>query len=395
MEQTKNTLTLAYRVKLYPSRVKADMLGMLCDMFQREHRTALDRIDGWVENEGRLILKGKSQAGEGEFKQRIRYRAATDYSRCKKAHATKAEPIIAARKTAWRYAEKLHRQKRKQSTKQAEKLSALLEQASRAMPRFKLPYLKAELCDAAEVQEPRKATSFDLWVHVEGLRRDCQLYIPARKHRALNRTLERPGARLGQSAQVMRKNGNWYAIVYVKCPLPEVQEPQKWIGVDVGLRTSVARSDGYRGPDLRPILDKQEARTAERQKQNHPADFGRQTPQKQAIAIEAKKLVSVALASRCGIAIEDPKRLPRYKQWAGRELAKRLAVLAPLDGVSVALIAPPFTSQTCPQCGSVEKYQRHRELFRCWQCGYTHNADFVGSRNIRRRASLLRSAKNG
>ena len=345
-------LTLAYRLKLYPTRVKSDMLGMLCNLFQREHHKALDMLDGIVAQEGKLVLKGKSQAGQGEFKQRVRYRAVNDYKRARKAA----------------------RALKKQMT---------------------LPYLHAELCDAAEVQTPRKAASYDLWIHIEGLARECQLYLPAKKHRAINRALEHPGATLAKSAQVMRRKGNWYAIVYVKCPLPEPQEQRKWIGVDVGLRSALVRSDGRREQDLRPILAQQKARTAERQRQNHPADFGRQTPQKQAIAIMAKKLVSVAVASRCGIAIEDPKRVPRYKQWAGRYLAKRLDVLAPLVGVAVATIAPPYTSITCPECGSVEKQQRHKELFRCWQCGYTHNADFVASRNIRSRASLLRRAEHG
>ena len=281
------TLTLAYRLKLYPTRVKSDMLGMLCDYFAREQHKALDLLDGIVAQEGKIILKGKSQAGEGEFKQRVRYRAVNDYKRAKKA------------------------------------AKALKKQ-------MKLPYLHAELCDAAEVQEPRHATYADLWIHIEGLARDCQIYLPARKHKALNRALSHPGATLSKSAQVMRHKGNWYAIVYVKCPVPEQQEPGKWIGVDVGLRASVARSDGYIGPDLQPILVRQKARTAERQRQNHPADFGRQTPQKQTIAIEAKKLVLVAQASGAGIAIEDPKRLPRYKQWAGRYLASRVQLLASL-----------------------------------------------------------------
>lgn len=351
-EQGVGSLTLAYQLKLYPSQVKSDMLGMLCDLFQREHHQALEILDSIVAQEGKLVLKGRSQAGQGEFKQRVRYRAVNDYKRARKA------------------------------------AKALKKQ-------MRLPYLHAELCDAAEVQEPRKAKGFDLWVHMEGLSQECQLYLPAKKHKALNRALEHPGATLRKSAQVMRRKGNWYAIVYVKCPVPRQREPQKWLGVDVGLRKALVRSDGYRGSDLRPFLKKQKVRTAERQRQNHPADFGRQTPQKQAIAIEAKKLVSVAVASRCGIAIEDPKRLPRYKQWAGRYLAKRLDVLAPPVGVPVALIAPPYTSITCPECGSVEKQQRHRELFRCWRCSYTHNADFVGSRNIRSRASLLRKAENG
>ena len=350
-EHGAGSLTLAYRVKLYPNRIKSDMLSMLCDYFVREQHHALDILDGIVAQEGKLVLKGKSQAGQGEFKQRVRYRAVNDYKRAKKA------------------------------------AKALKKQ-------MKLPYLHAELCDAAEVQKPRKATGFDLWVHMEGLSRDCQLYLPAKKHKALNRALEHPGATLSKATQVMRRNGCWYAIVYVKCPLPKVQEPKKWVGVDVGLRSSVTHSDGYQGPDLRPVLKKQKARTAERQRQGVPHSFGCQTPQRQVLAHEARKLVNVSQSTGQGIGLEDPRRLPRYKQWAGRYLASRVQLLASLVGIPVQLIAPPYTSVTCSVCGAVETGQRHKELFRCWTCGYTANADFNAARNIRR-ASSLREGKDG
>ncbi len=345
------SLTLAYRVKLYPSRVKGDLLGMLCTLFQREHHKALDLLDGIVAQEGNLSLKGKSQAGAGEFKQRVRYRAANDYKRARKA------------------AKALKRQ-------------------------MKLPYLQAELCDAFEVQAPKKAQEFELWFHAEGMpgkSKNCQLYLPARTHKALNAARARPNAKLSKAAQVFRKDKNWYAIVYVKCPLPEQPEPKKWLGVDVGVRSAVTRSDGYRGPDLRPILVCQKTRTAGRQRQGHPADFGQQTPQKQAIAIEAKKLVSVASASGCGIAMEDPKRLPRYKQWAGRFLARRLDVLAALAGVPIRLVPPAYTSLTCSCYGGLDTF-REKAMFRCRACGFTHNADQNASRNIRHWGSLLRSA---
>ena len=342
MEQAQETLTLAYRVKLDVTRIKSDMLGILCAYFAREQHKAIDFLDGIVAQEGKLVLKGKSQAGEGEFKQRVRRRAFLDYKRAKKA--------------------------------------------ARALKRqMKLPYLHAELCDAAEVQEPRKATHFDLWVHIEGLARDCQLYLPARKHKAINRALSHPGATLGKSAQVMRRKGKWYAIVYVRCLLPEVAEAKEWYGNDVGVRASVTRSDGHRGPDLRPILKAQKERQAERQRQGMPADFGRQTPQRQALAREARKLVLVALATGRGMALEDPERLPRWRQWAARYFAKRVALLASLAGVPVTFVAPPYTSLTCSRCGSAETF-RYRSCFRCRRCRFTHNADYNAACNIRSRA---------
>ena len=90
------TLTLAYRLKLSPTRVKSDMLGMLCDYFAREQHKALDLLDGIVAQEGRLVLKGKSQAGQGEFKQRVRYRAVNDYKRARKAAKALKKQLLRA-----------------------------------------------------------------------------------------------------------------------------------------------------------------------------------------------------------------------------------------------------------------------------------------------------------
>jgi hypothetical protein len=340
--QEPETLTLAYRVKLYPTRVKSDMLGMLCDYFMHEQHKTLDFLDDIEAREGKLSLKGKSQAGEGEFAQRVRRRAYMDYKRARKA------------------------------------AKALRKQ-------MKLPYLKAELCDAAEVQEPRYATHFDLWVHIEGLSRDCQLYLPAKKHRALTRALERPGATLSKAAQVFRRKGQWYACVYVRCPLPMIYKAREWYGNDVGVRAAVTRSDGHKGPDLRPTIQAQKERQAERQRQGVPADFGHQTPQRQVLAREARRLVSVAVATGRGIALEDPKRLPRWKQWAARYFVRRVLLLSSLVGVPVVLVDPPYTSQTCPECSSRDSF-RGCTLSRCRQCGYTGNSDFWAARNISRKA---------
>jgi transposase len=248
--------------------------------------------------------------------------------------------------------------------------------------------LKAELIDSAEIQRSRKATGFDCWIMLRGTTtsrgRNGGFYIPAKRHKAINRTLALPGAVLNEGAEVYRRNGKWYARVSISVPLAEVQEPKGWLGCDVGLRSAVSRSDGYRGPDLRPILKRTKQRKADQQRNG--IDRQTQTHQRQVLSGEAKRVVSVALRSGRGVSLEDPRRLPRYKQWAGRQFARRVQLLALVVGVCVALVPPPYTSITCSVCGWVEKQQRHKETFRCWQCGYTHNADFNAARIIRRRA---------
>lgn len=53
-------------------------------------------------------------------------------------------------------------------------------------------------------------------------------------------------------------------------------------------------------------------------------------------------------------------------------------------GIPVTLVRPDYTSQRCPRCGTIDKYNRRSQaLFRCVNCGYQDNADFVASINLR------------
>lgn len=54
------------------------------------------------------------------------------------------------------------------------------------------------------------------------------------------------------------------------------------------------------------------------------------------------------------------------------------------NGIAVVQVRPDFTSQRCPRCGTIDRYNRRTQaLFRCVSCGYQHNADFVASVNLR------------
>jgi hypothetical protein len=322
---------LSYKLKLFPSANKADTLAALAALFSRTHADVTTHLA--CMEQPRL----PSTKGLGEFIGRAYRRAYIDYRRT----------TLAGHKPG---------------------------------------LLKAELIDSAEVQHPRKATGFDLWIMLRGTTttrgKRGGFYAPANRHRAINRTLALPGAKLSESAEVFRKNGKWYARVSVAVPLAEVQQPtQGWIGCDVGARAAVTRSDGYKGPDLRPLLTRQRNRRAMDQKHGI-ARRVETSPQRQVLAREARKVVSVAQRSGRGIALEDQKRLIRWKGHAARYFATRVGLLAALIGVSVSLIRPAYTSITCSCCGWVEKQQRHREMFRCWRCGFTHNADINASRNI-------------
>ena len=342
------SVVLSYKLKLYPSANKADTLALLASLFASCHADCTLEL---ARGQGRC----PSTKGMGEFIGRAYRRAFTDYRRGAKA-------ARALRKS------------------------------------HQLGVLHAELIDSADIQTPKHATGFDYWILIKGTKEKGGFYIPARSHRGLQRTLALPGAVLNTgtkgSAFVFRKNGKWYVQVSVTVPVKEPAKPTGFLGCDVGVRRSVVRSDGYRGPDLRPVLKKQRDRRAMQQKHGiHKRSNG--TFQKQVLAREARRAVSVAQRTGQGIALEDPKRLPRWKQWAGRFFAERVLLLCQIVGVPASVIAPLYTSITCSRCGSVERRQRHKETFRCWQCGFTHNADLNASRNIADRAYRVTAVSHG
>lgn len=55
-------------------------------------------------------------------------------------------------------------------------------------------------------------------------------------------------------------------------------------------------------------------------------------------------------------------------------------------GIKVSQVNAAYTSQTCPECSHVHKDNRKtQEKFSCVSCGYSGNADFVASVNIKNR----------
>jgi len=120
--------TLSYKLKLYPTRNKADCLAGLSGAFRCAHREATLQMS--MADRPRI----PSCKGPGEFVGRAYRRAAADFHKGRKAARVTHRPFVP-------------------------------------------PTLKAELIDAAQVQEPRQAKGFDLWVMIQGVGKF--IFLPA------------------------------------------------------------------------------------------------------------------------------------------------------------------------------------------------------------------------
>ena len=123
---------------------------------------------------------------------------------------------------------------------------------------------------------------------------------------------------------------------------------------------------------------------------------------KDTICCNAKKLVMWA-PQDCVLVFEDLKFQQQNKkskqrkgvrrrltEWAYGETLFRVKNKAELKGISIELVDPSMTSQTCNNCGCVGT--RVGRKFSCSSCGYSDHADVNASLNIRDKFTVLRSS---
>lgn len=240
------------------------------------------------------------------------------------------------------------------------------------------------LCDG--VLEESKDSTFAYWVKVANGPR-----LPAQTHRALKNAL-RQGGTLVKTCEVRQGKRALVARVFVEFEKPIPTPSRDYIGVDVGVNAGVARSDGYVGKDLHPILARIEQKRAEQRRQGH-VKSSKRTACKQYLDREAKKVVTLAARAGKSIAVESLNTLSNLKitgsigAWAKQHFAVRCLQLAELSGVAVEEHWPGYTSQTCPRCGFCHKENRRGIHFECLSCGFLSHADVVGARNVARKAT--------
>lgn len=218
--------------------------------------------------------------------------------------------------------------------------------------------------------------------------------------------------RIRGQADLIHRNGRFYIAVVVDVPEPPADEPEDWLGVDLGIVNIAADSDGdiYSGghlnglrkrhAKLRARLQAKGTKSAKRllkKRRRREARFAHDVNH-----VISKKLVAKAKGTGRGIAVEDltgirerisVKKAQRRVQhsWAFHQLRSFIEYKARLAGVAVVLVDPRNTSRTCPQCGLIDKRNRPNQAhFRCIGCGFAGPADTIAAGNIARRAAVMR-----
>jgi putative transposase len=213
----------------------------------------------------------------------------------------------------------------------------------------------------------------------------------------------------GECDLVYRK-GEFYLFQCCDVDEPPVDDPDGFLGVDLGVTNIAVTSDGtifqsntvknvrFRHRKLRTKLQRKGTKSARRRlrklsgkERRFAKDVNHQI---------SKQIVATAKDTAKGIALEDLKgirkrvtaRKPQratLHSWSFYQLRTFIEYKAKLLGVSVVAVDPRNTSRTCPCCGHVDKANRpNQSTFSCVQCGYSGHADHIAAFNIGRRALL-------
>ena len=204
------------------------------------------------------------------------------------------------------------------------------------------------------------------------------------------------------------RDGELYLHIVVSVPVPEPSDsPQNIVGVDLGeidllvasngikisgvesierrkrfrARRRILQRKGTRAKRARTRLGDKERRWARTYLHTVSRRFVDSLPPNSLVVLEDLG----GIRDRCKRSTAEQRA--QFHTWAFRELQWMIAYKARLAGHQVVFVRPAYTSRTCPRCGHVGSANRlSTRLFRCQQCGFQHNANFVASLNIATRA---------
>jgi IS605 OrfB family transposase len=216
---------------------------------------------------------------------------------------------------------------------------------------------------------------------------------------------------------VKRKDGSYYIQICVEEKPPKQQDTDKVIGVDLG-RTDIAHTsegDNWNGQQLnrvrdhysrlRAVLQRKASKGTRSSRRRCRELLQRLSGKERRFQVWvnhriSKAIVSRAKATNSAIALEDltgirerVNQQPRSKaerrranSWAFYQLRQFLEYKARVAGVSLILVPPAYTSQTCHRCLHIhpDPAQSYRtgKQFKCGHCGWEGDADLNGANVI-------------
>ena len=203
------------------------------------------------------------------------------------------------------------------------------------------------------------------------------------------------------------KRGKLFTKLIFRHEKPELRENGEIVGIDQGATNIAYTSKGekYGSKETKRLNRRQDynlktvgakvaeshsrsARRARRRIWQKNARFSTQEAHKVSKRLAEDETVKVyVLEDLTGLQQKKaPKPVNRTKRnWAPGKFSQFLEYKCASKGIEVVYVDPAYTSQTCSECGFVDKENRNSAVFKCLECGHRDHADFNASKNIRNR----------
>ncbi len=232
------------------------------------------------------------------------------------------------------------------------------------------------------------------------------------KSRAIDGTIK--------NVTVSRNGKHWFVAFQVEMEIPNPVHPSDaWVGIDLGVATFAALSDGRLMPPLNALRTQEYKLARAQQKLAQKVKFSQNWQKQQARIrrIHTKiancrhdflhKHSTEISKNHAVIVIEDlqVRNMSRSAKGTMDEPGKNVAAKSGLNkaildqgwgmyrtmlrykqawrGGEVIAVNPRYTSQRCAECGHVSAKNRVQQaLFSCQACGYSYHADINAARNI-------------
>lgn len=207
-----------------------------------------------------------------------------------------------------------------------------------------------------------------------------------------------------RNAELVKVDEQFYINIVFDVPEQKIEKTEEVLGIDLGL-TNIATivSENSRSTEFvsglaykkRLMQLREQYRRTKRRKNKEKIGSKISRINNDVAHKVSRKIADKAVSDKArAIVFEDLKKYKpekgkkrkevnfRLSMWMRRRIQEYTTYKAGLNGVPVVTVDPGYTSQRCPRCNHTERKNRKGILFSCRNCGYTNNADRIGSINI-------------
>lgn len=211
--------------------------------------------------------------------------------------------------------------------------------------------------------------------------------------------------RKGETDLWCDNNGIFYLLAGIEIPEPSELEVTDYMAFDSGIVNIATTSDGDNWSGGAVTLRRKKNRALRTKLQTKGTKSAKRLLKKRSRKesrfirdvnhVISKKIVESAKHTGRGIAHESLKGIrerarsnkplrTELNSWAFAQLFILIAYKAKMAGVPVKIVDPAYSSQLCPECGTIGRGNRPtRDLFCCLSCSHSGPADLIAAKNIR------------